>query len=800
MKIKNILLLALPVALILTGCNNEENKTVNSLENVQNILDKVIKSNNYSVSYLYGNEVYDTYHNSNYFFDTYSNSGYVLLDDGYSYGFNVYDDKAMLKTPFASDEATDFNKTFNSLSIDIETFFESDDLYVSESFKTCESFAKMVSIDAGSLEDRAISYTKVFIEEDLLNFGLFDEKDELMVQAYIYDVDETEFSPISAFLKNGITPEGIIDSTKPLEAIFGVGSFSGNVKVKNIKGSSTSSFVINDNYFYEYSKDFKNGTGWIRLHDDSVHEFTITNNELNVIYDYAVIYDSEGTGYDLTSELYDELFGLGRVDYSKFEKINDSTYLSRDYFNVSSFANYLAIYNTDVDAMKVIINDDNVMVNFYNGSSLYSEVSITSLNSISVPVIDKYILDKSLPALANGKNNEQLVEFSKDLGDNYMISSYDSELSFQFYDEVISTENGRLEKWSSSYFFDRSNMFIKLNDRYYRYYLNGDSEIELNYQESISIDEYRANYTFDGIDFSKFIGLGNDLNGNPRFYLSSSRVADIFNNMISESKVYPLTETYLTLLSDGTLKVELYGINSVGETERRVDSIIKGINVQTNELLDTYIENFDETTLTRNNTELKSRIKEVLNSMNFSLQPLSNGVDEYNNDDRDFYVGDTYYSGYYKDGIITGSVSKYLYEYDSDHQDEDGSTTYLYVSDTPKAELTLKEWCRLSYFDDDVLDTFVVDGTDKYSSFDSESIAYLGVFMGMNQSTYRWINKISITLEDDKILLSTYSRDSIVADEVTTNKYEYVTFGEAEILNIGNTKLPDSAIIPANIK
>ena len=745
-----------------------------------------LSGNNFTTKYFMGTQTSEkdafyTYRDNRYFFDTYNQTGYIALEDNTVYEFNVYNDVAMLQMPYLGMYDTVFAPNFEVIDFSVSEvgtlIDETNGIYQIKDAKVMEMLSHALNLTIYYEGEQYADYINIYINsDDQLTFALYTKQGNISYQAIISDVGTTTFAPAENYLEKNISPETEVTTDTTLKDLFGTGDFTATIDAKDYYNGY--GFVMKLGHDYYYYPDSQDSSGSIVLSDGYSHPFTIANNTLTVDYDY-----------DADEAYYRELFSLGRVDYSKFTKTGENTFVTRDYFNVKSFANYLSILETGANTMQIVVNEDKTcVVTFYNDASLIATVNLSDINSLSVPLLDEYLKSGVLPTLPSNKNTEALVTAFANLTSFTATPDSDS-----FMTSLTVTDKGRYETWS--YSLSREQNYIKSGDNYYPFWKNGSS-YEIDYTQHLTAAEYEKMYSLKDIDFSTFYYLG-DSDG--RYYSSSSRHVEIFSKMLSVSSYSSISAVYITLLEDGGIKVELIDNSLVGAGSA-ITYTLTNINTTTSEALTTVEGSIDETlTEERNNQSLVNYFNLLESKSNFRVHYFSTEADEYTDDEDDFYTEDTYYSGYYGDGVAV-SDSGYLYEFREEHEDyETGEIVPFAIGSHPLDYESIFDYTGLGYFAGDVLNDYVLDG-ETYYTYDFNDIMVMCSFLYMSPD---YIDKMTFEiLDNDALHITFYSRDYLTDEETGTllDSYEYNLYAEVEIRDVGTTTLPADGVYPTLLK
>lgn len=743
---------------------------VDNIKEIQNKIDE-LKNDNYSITYFSGTALttpYKIYKNSNYFFDSFNDTGYVLMKDGTTYEFGVYDDMAFLKMPYIGMEEV-FKENFQTISFDLASVGTKvkDGVYSITNTAVVESFAH--ATNTSIYYNGSVYLDEVLVSldsENNLYFELNTIYDNMSIKGTFYDVNNTSFKPIADFLALDQYPEFITSDDKTLANLFGEGDFSCLMTVTDYANNVKFQTLLGNGYYF----DPNSLEGAVVLKDDKTHLFTYKNNVLNVDFDYAV-----------SKEEYEELFSLGRVDYSKFTKVSDTKFISRDYFNVQSFANYFSVLDTLSDTVIIdITGEDSIYVEFYDGNSLEAKATVTDINNASLQAVDDYLKTGNMPKLPSNPNTEDLVAAFKD------IKSFNVECDDNFMTSLTVTEDGRYEEYDLPIGRDRS--YVKKDDKYYGFLKNGNT-YEINYSNVLTADEYKDQYTFENIDFSTFYLLAGS---NPRYYTSSTNYIEVFTNILNIPGSSIISAIYITLNEDGSILLELKDDSLLGGGET-TPYTLTNINTAVSQDVTNATSLVDPSILGQTHQDYLTFFEDLAEYQNFRVHFHSGEGDNYTDEDDDFYTKDVYYSGYYKDGLMKGE-SGYFYEFREEYIDDDGNTVPFTINSHPTDIYSIFERSYLGQFAQGALNNFIAADDGSIYTQDYQYIADLCSFIYMSDA---YVERASFKLNDtkDEMDVIFYSRDYNFDAEVV-NEFTYEEYARVTIKDVNKTSIPSDAVLP----
>lgn len=760
--------------------SGEENKLQAVLEG--------LKQNNFTTSYSLGNQAntYITYRSNDYFFDTYNQVGYIVLEDDTVYKFALYDNVCMPSAPRMGLRDEIFSPNFEPIDVDLESCEMVDDnIYQSTDIKVVQSFAHAANMTIYDSDNQVYLDTVNFYldNNDNLKFAVYTINDVISLQGTIYDINKTSLEAADKFLEDGISPENIKTDDTSLKEIFGEGDFTFRSQVRDYVNGYQYQLVLGKDYYYYPS----NGEGSMVLSDGYSHPFTLTSEgELTVDYEY-----------DASEEYYRDLFSLRRVDYSKFYKVDDSTFLTRDYFNVSSLAFYLGLTSTDAttgetvpltnaDGLKIVINQDNSLsLTFYDDSSTAAEATLTDINSVAIEQIDNYLKSNLLPSLEVHENAKALDDAIQAL-DAYTIEVLDSS---SFVEKIEIDQNGRYETWS--YPLSRDLNYVKKGSNYYPFLVNGSS-YEIDVTQPLSEEEYHSLLDLKSIDYSTFYYLG-ETDG--RYRTDIQQHLDVLSNVFTVSSYSQITAAYITLNDDGSITFSLQDGSLLGGGELLEYTLT---SMESSSTLTNVVNSFDDSLLDLgDHTPLVNFFNKLNEEQNFRVRFLSGEGDSYTEEDDDFYTKETYYSGYFKDGLYL-TPSGYIYEFRESYVDsETGDTIPFQIGSHPLNATSIYESTNLPLFTEEVLNTFKLTS----QGFETQNSYYIDLICGFLYMDSTYIDKMIFSIVDDELHIRFETRE-YTQDEsgLLTNAYEYTLFAEVNIIDVGSTVIPEDAVLPEKLK
>ncbi len=773
--------------LLLSSCQN--NQTSNSLSNtdssssseeiknetVEDILNKI--EDNYSVVYTSASGKYHIYKTKNYFYDEEIGGGQFVLDDDTMYIYTVHNNVIVPRNKYSATR-TDFENFFPKFEVNMDKFEIIDDMYVTSDAQTMTSLCKLINM---SSYNRA----ELFMDDNFLNFRFYDNYNRMLVSGKFYGVGETNYNILDEYLNQKIAPETETYTNSPLIDVLGDLNNNMTFVGQSVTSHEGLSLLLTDKYLATFSgngKQISDGDGYLQL-NDNLHQFTLKDNKLDVDYEYL---DTDET-LDMKS------FTLQRHDFTKFKEIDTNTYISSDYYNVKNLTDFLLLDAQNVNLVKIKVDTTSkeAEITFLQDQVELYTGRIFNINSSSLPQLDEYLENKSEPALKYYENSELMAAVAN-LNDNFTYIRDDltpqdnNEEGIEFYG-VRSTVNGRKE-YKSYYNNFPSTDYITYNQKAYHYVLNGDSIILKN-NGSISKNKYEEYFSFSKINFHYFEPLGNN-----KYFTSSTRILRQLSKLIS-SNPYNLGRCYISI-ENGTINIEMQdqylNTNSIGHLEK--------INETSLPMVDNYkTNNQDENNLfpKYNNSKIKDVVKQINDGNNFTVayqDDIEYGI-EFTADDYDYYTNETIYYGMYKDGFITGSLSKYIYNFGW-VTDEETEVREFTLSDHPSLYLSsMAEMNPFQSLSDDMIDRFVPYQNNKFLSLDEDICSVFSLALQMGGV----VDVVGVMLSfnnKNELVIEVIDEIEVTYDENNIRNEEYIVFATAIITDVGTTKIPSNALIP----
>lgn len=747
--------------------SNESSSPISTID-VASVLNSL--SDNYSASYTSVNGRYHIYKTKDYLYDEELGGGQFVLEDDTMYVYTLHGDVVVPKTPYSALRSR-FEQAYPSFKVDMSTFTVEDGLYKTNDEATMTSLCQLINMTA-------YDHGELFIDEDLLNFRFYDQYNKMLISGKLFSINETAFQPLEKYLNDKIAPE---TESFPNEPLFNVlGDLKDNLTFvgKQVSNNAGISVLLNKNYIAGFKGNGQNitdGYGFVSI-DDDLHSFEMANNEVTVDYE---IYDEDII--DLTS------FSFKKHDFTKFKEIEPNTYISTDYYNVNNLADLLTLDVSNINTVTIKVDETNKQADITflrNHEALYTG-TIFNINNSSIEALDSYLASNTKPSLPTYENSE-LMEFVKDLDSNFTYVREDLEDSETFYG-VVSTKSGRKE-YKTPYNNFPSTDYILYDKNAYHYVINEDSIIPRK-NNAISKEKYQEYFTFKGINFHYFQPLG----GN-RYLTTSTRILRQLSKLLS-SNPYNLGRAYLTI-SNNTLYIEIVdeylATNTSGHLEK--------INQTTLDFVDNYKENNakeDEIFKTYNNQKIKDAILKLQETNNFTVAYQDDPeYDLYFTElQYDYYTNETIYYGMYKDGFITGSLSKYVYNFGWVSDEETGTSVFT-LSDHPSIYLdTMADMNPFNSLTAELCDSMEPYQDDKYISLDEEICSVFSLALQMGGV----IDVVAVILsftEQNELKIEVVDEIRATYDENNTRHEEYITFATAIIKDVGTTIIPSFATIP----
>ena len=781
---KKLLLLSLPL-LVLASCGptGSESESTTSLETVdegaaiQAVIDELAKEDNFTFTYYNGaagTTPYNAYRGEAYFYDDYNGFGLLYTPDEAVYEYRVVDGVALVNTPFVGTKATAYDPNSEPISFDLEEVGQDlgDGLYQinadGKGVAAIEALAHAGNFSIYYNGQLNLVRATLFLDDDEnLNVVTYDAADHVIFRGTFSDVGESVFQPASDFLALGIDPEDVKTESLTLSELFGEGDFP-VLATCNVSGIGTYQMGLGkDYYYYPAAKE-----GAAILSDDYVRIFTYDGTNLNVEFDYAA-----------DRPFYEDYYGLGRVDYSRFMEVGNDTFYTTDYFNVGSFAHYLAVsdeYSEDSlspDAMKIVVTGtDSADVSFYQGGSLVAMCTLTEIGTYSFEPIEDYMKSGILPTLPSNPNTEALVAAFEGL-DSFEFTS-DDQSAFTVGGQIVEGL-GRLEKTADGFLaFAYGSNYLKLGERYYHFEETALGQFAIDLSVSMDEETYEREYSLASIDFSTFYYLG-DSDG--RYRSSNPNHLMVFANVFTLRASMNLVAVYITLNDDGSIYVEIEDSTwgNSGYTLRKSE----------NTALQDLVTEYASYTLPPYENADYVAFFEELSKGNFTVTFLDTEADSFGDKNKEYYTPETYYSSYFDDGVMK-TDSGYFYEYAGPGEDAKGVSHPWRMGSHPLDYDSIFEASHLDAFTRTALTSMPSDGVGIYSN-DGTLIEAIGSMAYMDVS---YVNRLRLSLDEAKETL-TITLLTLEYDE-THNESHYEVYVEMEISEVGTTVLPDGITFP----
>ncbi len=763
-----------------TTSNSSSNSTISSssssssvekLETVEEVLNAL--KNNFTVNYTSPYGSYNVYRTKDYIYDEELGGGQFILYDDTMYVYTLHNNIVLPKTPYSGTRET-FETYYPEFNVSLDTFSIENDIYTTTDTDTLTQIGLLINSTPNSKAD-------LFMDNGFLNFRLYDSNGKVVILGKVFGIGGTSVQPLDNYLKNNIDPETEVGENAPLINVLG--NLYDNFTFVGKKNSNDSglTLLLNEQYVAEFTGTEDNKEkiyGYISL-NDGLHEFSIEDNITNV--DFEIVAEKN---------YIEENYKFSRHDFKKFKLIEENTYISSDYYNVKSFMDLLLIDDNSVNMIKIKVDESKGTADIslmYNHSELYSGV-ISNIETTTISSLTPYLNNESKPELAHYKN-ENLVQATRDLAANYTFVRTDKVLDDtekDFYG-IKSNENGRKE-YKSAYNNFPSIDYIVYDDVAFPYVVDLGKATPQIYN-SISKEEFNASFTFEAIDFTHFMPIGEN-----KWMTNSKKYMRILAKLIGGNPYDDAHKQANISLINDVIYIEIedptYGVN--------ISGYLTDINTTTVDLVDNFKnENEKPTIPTYENNELITVISEIREKSNFTV--------EYHNDpdaglyftagDYDYWTKDSVYFGYYKDGLITASKSGYIYDFGWTTDDDDVKTQI--VNTHPSAVVnSIKEYNPIARLTNDMIKQILPYENGKYISYDSEIISIFVDALQLGTDSIMGYAAVILSIDNGNLVVDVVDQIVISYDENEIRSENPEIFASATFTNVGTTVIPSFANLP----
>lgn len=758
--------------------NTSSSSSVNSssseikLDSVEKVLD-ALKAN-YTVNYTSPNGTYNVYKTENYIYDEELGGGQFVLYDDTTYVYTLHNNVVLPKTP-STGLREDFENFYPILDFNMDAFTVENDVYTT----TDEATLVQLGLLINSLPENKAT---LFMDNGFLNFRFFDSYGKVVITGKVFGIENTKVDALESYLSSKVDPETQVSQNDPLISVLGELSNNFTFIGQNTTNKNATTLLLNENYVANFTgtrEDKENYVGYISL-EDGLHYFSIEDDVVNVDFEIA-------NNKDFIKENY----VFKKHDFTKFSLIEENTYITSDYYNVQNLCDLLLIDSTNINMVKIVINQNDSSANIYfmNNHNVLFDGIIYDINKTEISELSSY-LDKTLvPDLPHYENNE-LVEATKNLKDNFTFVRTDEILDAvekDFYGS-ISTCEGRIE-YKSDYSNFPSNDYIAYEDKAYSYVIDENKISPLAYR-SISREEYDANYSFESIDFTHFMPLGNNTwMTNSKKYMRT--LSKIFGSNPYDEYHYQAT----VKLEENRIYFEIvdtsFGVNVSGYLDK--------INETTLSLIDEYKLNNNEPSMPNyENNELIDIISQMRDTSNFTV--------EYHDDpeyglfftagDYDYWTKDAVYFGFYQDGFVTATKSKYVYNFGWKVNEEDETKSFV-IADHPSLHIEkIEDYNPFKKLSNELINSIMPYEDNKYISFDNKIINVFVEALQLGGSSILGYAGVILEIDNGNLVAHVIDQSVVSYDENGKRVETYEIFASATFTNVGTTEIPSFANMP----
>lgn len=762
----------------LSSSSNSSSISVNSsssevkLDSVEKVLD-ALKSN-YTVNYTSSNGTYNIYKTNNYIYDEELGGGQFVLYDDTIYVYTLHNNVVLPKTP-SNGVREDFENFYPVLDFNMDAFTIENGVYTT----TDEATLFQLGLLVNSLPEAKAT---LFMDNGFLNFRFFDSYGKVVITGKVFGIENTKVDALETYLKDKIDPETQVLNNDPLIEVLGELSNNFTFIGQNSTNKNSTTLLLNENYVANFTgtrENKENYAGYISL-DDGLHYFSIEEGVVNV--DFEIVNNKD---------FIKENYVFKKHDFTKFSLIEDNTYITSDYYNVKNLCELLLIDSTNINMIKIIVNKDDNSVNIYfmNNHNILFDGIIYDINSTEISELSAY-LDKTLVPDLQHYQNSELIEATKDLKNNFTFVRTDEVLDSiekDFYGS-ISTSEGRKE-YKSDYSNFPSNDYIAYENNAYSYVIDENKVSPLAYR-SISREEYDANYSFESIDFTHFMPLGNNI-----WMTNSKKYMRTLSKMFGSNPYDEYHYQATVKLEEGKIYFEIvdtsFGVNVSGYLDK--------INETTLPLIDEYKLNNSEPSLqSYENSELIDVISKIRDTSNFTV--------EYHDDpeyglfftagDYDYWTKDAVYFGFYQDGFVTATKSKYVYNFGWKVNEEDETKSFV-IADHPSLQIEkIEDYNPFKKLSNEQINSIMPYEEDKYISFNNDIINVFVEALQLGGSSILGYAGVILEIENGNLVAHVIDQSVVSYDENGKRVETYEIFASATFTNVGTTVIPSFANMP----
>lgn len=741
-------------------------------EKIEEILSQI--DNNYTINYRTYSGRYNIYRTNDYMYDEEISGGQLVLNDDTMYIYTVENGVVIPFTPNVGTRKT-FEEKYPVFGVDLTNFVQEGDSFFTTNVEDLTALSILVN-------SQPYQKAELFMENDLLNFRFYTNN-KVALNGKLYNLNNTHVELLDNYISQVTFPEKINNENKELFSVLSSLDCNFIFEGKNVSGKSVA-MLLNENYVLNFSgskTNIQNGVGYIQL-EDGLHYAELKDGALDVGFDVE------------TSEVtIKETFSLQRHDYSKFIKVDENTFVSTDYYNVTSFANFLSLESDSMSLVKIKVDPATksahvTLIDSYGRTAI--EGTLSSINEAKLASFDEYVDKTKVPTLPTYEN-AALIEATKDLGNNFtFVNTYIPESLPEPTEEffgVMSNENGRKEFKEEHNNFPSTD-YISYDDYAFRYHLN-NKKAEAKPYDYISAKEYQSRFSFQSIDFHHFVP-----NGENSWKTTSLKYIGILSDLVGSNPYAKYHHEAVINLIDGVLHIE---ISSQGSLNTK--GYLKDINATKVTLVDDFKTSEAKPVIPHNeNTEL-TEINNKLQKTNFTIAYQDEPENEmfFTEEDYDYWTEDTFYNGFSNGGFITSPSSGYVYEYgytsDTDKEDPNNLVLVNHPNATVESIATYNPFYR---FDADMISTFMPFGEKELISFDFDVISVFVQALDLGGSSLLGYAGVILSVEKEQLNVSVIDTIEVTYSPEGTRTETYSRFASAAIKDIGTTTIPSFAVIP----
>lgn len=751
--------------------NSSSSSSIEKLETVEQVLAAL--KNNFTVNYTSPNGSFNIYRTKDYIYDEELGGGQFILYDDTMYVYTLHNNIVLPKTPYSGTRKT-FETVYPDFNVSLDTFSVENDVYTTTDVTTLTQIGLLINSTPNSKAD-------LFMDNGFLNFRLYDNNGKVVILGKVFGIEGTSVKPLDDYLKNNIDPETEVGENAPLINVLGALNDNFTFVGKKNSNDSGLTMLLNEQYVATFTgtEDNKeNIYGYVAL-SDGLHEFTIENDVTTVNFEIAA-----------EKNYIEENYKFNKHDFKKFKLIDNNTYISSDYYNVKSFMNLLEIEDSSINMIKIKVDENKNTADISlmsNHNEVYSGV-ISNIENTTISSLTPFINNEIKPDL-NHYENEALVLATKDLNINYTFVRTDDILDAteQDFYGIKSNENGRKE-YKSVYNNFPSTDYLVYDDMVFPYVIDaGKATPQIH--NSLSIEEFNESFTFEAIDFTHFMPVGEN-----KWMTNSKKYMRILSKLIGGNPYDDAHKQANIYLIDGIVHIEIedptYGIS--------ISGYLTDINTTTVDLVDNFKkENTKPIISTYENIELINVISEIREKCNFTI--------EYHNDpeaglyftagDYDYWTEDSVYFGYYKDGLITAEKSGYIYDFGW-LTDDEGIKTQV-VNTHPSAIVnSIKEYNPLARLSDELIKQILPYEDGKYISYNSEIISIFVDALQLGGSSILGYAAVILSIDNGNLVVDVVDQIVVNYDENGARSETPEIFASATFTNVGTTVIPSFANLP----